>query len=205
VGGHVVFVRNALHTSVEVVVGIAGQAVGFQIGSAVRSNVPTERQPARLTGTAVLAAPRRARPCSPWSAASLTSTVNSTVNGRAPPGALGQTRITPTSHRSGRCRVLPTRRSRTRAPTITRTQEASHAAFLLPLDLASCRRNSPRYLLDRKPYSGRPRRDISSRHSRGERLLEGWSTGSPARRRRITARPVAEIVAVFMRYSRKAA
>ena len=51
----------------------------------------------------------------------------------------------------------------------------------------------------------RPSTAISSRHSRADRPLDGWSTGSPASRRRITASPVAEIVAAFIRYSRKAA
>src|SRR6185436_18310776 len=51
--------------------------------------------------------------------------------------------------------------------------------------------------------SQRPSAAVSSRHSRGERPLDAWSTCSPASMRRMTARPVAEIVAAFMRYSRK--
>ena len=58
-GDHVVFVRNALHGLVDIVVGVAGQPVRFQIGSAVRLNAPVERQPARLAREFVLAVKHR--------------------------------------------------------------------------------------------------------------------------------------------------
>jgi hypothetical protein len=47
-----------------------------------------------------------------------------------------------------------------------------------------------------RPYASlRPSVAMSSRHSRGAKPLSGWSTVSPASRRRMTASPLAEICA----------